>query len=362
MFGNLTKSKKTSDKIGEIGLGIALVLAIPKILLGIITGSISVLADGVNNLMDSFVSVITIIGMKMAKKPRDKDHPYGHGRIEYITGFIISIVTALIGFQFLIKSTKSIINPVISNIDTLTRIFLILSIILKSFFSILNREFYKNFKSTIFKANEQDSLFDVVISGTVLVSSFFFKNYPVLDAAVALIISLILLYTAYETLKETIAPLIGAAPSEEDLQAIEEALNSCDIVRSIHNVYVDRKSMDHVFATADVEVDPKLTIGEVHEELELATLKLKKDKKIELVVHAEPEIDDDYHKKLKVEVEKVDGVCGVHDILTGSTNYITISISANDLHRKEDIVHKVLEKLQGIGDDEWNIDVIADFN
>lgn len=360
MWDKLVQNKKLANKIGEIGLVIALVLAVPKMILGVITGSISVLADGVNNLMDSAVSVITMVGMRLSKKPMDKDHPYGHGRIEHITGFIISIVTAIIGIQFLIKSINGILNPEATSIDTLTRIFMILSIVLKSFYSLLNHGFYNRFKSTIYKANRQDSLFDVIISATVLVSSFFFANYPVLDSVIALIISLILIYSAYETLKDTISPLIGETPSREDLDLIEEALKACDKVDSIHNIYIDRKSMEHAFATADVEVDPKLTIGEIHDDLERITIKLREEHNIELVIHMEPRIEDKDRLSIKEAVEKVPGVTSVHDILLGKKNFVTVAIDADRLKDKNEILENVNRRLKELKDKEWVLDVIAD--
>lgn len=360
MLDKLVQNKKLSGQIGQIGLLIALVLAVPKMILGVITGSISVLADGVNNLMDSAVSIITIVGMKMSKKPMDKDHPYGHGRIEHITGFIISIVTAIIGVQFLIKSVNGILNPAATSIDTLTRIFMILSIILKSFYAFLNHEFYNKLKSTIYKANRQDALFDVIISATVLISSFFFSNYPILDSVVALIISLLLIYSAYETLKDTISPLIGEMPSREDLDLIEKSLLSCDKVDSIHNIYIDRKSMDHAFATADVEVDPNITIGEIHDDLERITIKLREESNIELVIHIEPRIEDKERVRVKETIELVSGVTSVHDILLGRKNFVTVAIDADRLKDKNEILENVQNKLKELQDKEWILDVIAD--
>lgn len=361
MWKKLITSKKGSEKIGEIGLVVALVLAIPKMILGIATGSISVLADGVNNLMDSFVSILTMVGMRMSRKPMDKDHPYGHDRIEYITGFIISVVTAIIGLQFLVKSAGGIIDPQKTEIDTITRVFMIVSIVLKSGFSLLNHEYYLNFKSTIFKANRQDALFDVVISATVLFTSFFFGNYPVLDSVVALIISLILLYSAYETLKDTISPLIGEKPSDEDLKAIEEALNSSDMINSIHNIYVDRKSMDHVFATADVEVDPDLTVREAHDVIERLTVELKEKTNIDLVVHIEPKITDGKSLEIKHRIEEISGVKGVHDIILGESNIITVAIDENKLDNLEEIKENVLRKLKEKDDKRWILETVVDF-
>lgn len=360
MLEKLVQNKKLASKIGEVGLIIALVLAVPKMILGVITGSISVLADGVNNLMDSAVSIITMVGMKMSKKPMDKNHPYGYGRIEHITGFIISIVTAIIGVQFLIKSVKGIFNPEMTSIDSLTRLFMILSIILKSFYVFLNHGFYNRFKSTIYKANRQDALFDVIISATVLISSFFFKNYPILDSIVALIISLLLIYSAYETLKDTISPLIGETPSREDLDLIEQSLKSSDKVDSIHNIYIDRKSMDHAFATADVEVDPNLTIGEIHDELERITIRLRKENNIELVIHVEPKIEDELRLKIKEAILNISGVTSVHDILLGRKNFVTIAIDADKLKDKNEILERVMRRLKELKDKEWILDVIAD--
>lgn len=354
-------NNKSGERVGLIGIIMNLIIAIPKIILGLMSQSISLFTDGINNACDSITGLVTYIGIKLSKKPIDKGHPYGHARAEYIAGFVIAIFTAVVGIQFFISSVKVLIHPRTPDVDTIGRAFLILSILLKVGFVYLNHIEYKKHKATIFVANRQDALMDIIISTFILVSSFFFAGHEWLDAGLGILISILILYQAFETLKDTVTPLVGPSPMTSDIDTIIQALNKSDLINSVHDIYVDRQSMGKVIATADVEVDPNLTVKEVHDEIEMITANLRQTANIDLVVHVEPLIQDTKLLHIKRLLKNIDGVTGVYDLIMDKENYVTLAISEDDLHSKENIKRQAMEILKKEDDKEWNTDIIVGF-
>lgn len=352
----------SGEKIGVIGIVINILIALPKIILGIIGNSISLFTDGINNACDSITGIVTYAGLKISKKPGDSDHPYGHGRAEYMAGFLIALFTAVVGVQFFISSVKKFIYPNTPEVDTLARLFLIASIIFKCGYVYINHLAYKKTSATLFRANRQDSMMDIIISTFILISSFFFKGHEWMDSALGLLISILILYQAWDTLKDTITPLIGPSPKSEDIELITNTLNRSKLITNIHGIYVDRQSMGQVIATADVEVDPELTVLEVHDEIEMLTSELKRKTNIDLTVHVEPMIVDKKRMRIKNLLMKIDGVTGVHDLLLKNENYVTLAISLDELYDKDEILIEAQKILQREGDKKWNIDSIASFN
>ena len=350
----------SGEKVGLIGIIMNLIIAIPKIILGLISQSISLFTDGINNACDSITGVVTYIGIKLSKKPIDKDHPYGHARAEYIAGFVIAIFTAVVGIQFFISSVKVLIHPRTPDVDTIGRAFLILSIVLKTGFVYLNHIEYKKHGATIFVANRQDALMDIIISSFILVSSFFFAGHEWLDASLGILISILILYQA-ETLKDTVTPLVGPSPMASDIDTIVQALNESGLIKNVHDIYVDRQSMGKVIATADVEVDPNLTVKEVHNEIEMITANLRQTANIDLVVHVEPLIQDTKLLHIKRLLKNIDGVMGVYDLIMDKENYVTLAINEDDLHSKENIKRQAIEILNKEDNKEWNMDIIVGF-
>lgn len=351
----------SGEKIGIFGIAMNFLIAVPKMILGTITQSLSLFIDGVNNAIDSITGVVTYVGVRISKKPRDADHPYGHGRAEYIAGFLITLFTAVVGVQFFISSVKNLINPKAPDLNTIARVFLIITIFLKLIFAYVNNVAFKKYHATIFKANRQDALMDIFSSTFILISSFFFQGHAWLDSILGLLISILILFQAWETLQDTIRPLIGPSPSEADINKIASALHSSSLIDNVHNIYVDRYSMGKVMATADVEVNPDLSIVEIHDEIERLTIELKKDSNIELVVHVEPMIVDEKRLAIKQKLEKIPGVISVHDLLLKNENYVTLAISIEQLEKKEKILKDALEILEKEDDKKWNIDTIVSF-
>lgn len=360
---------RVGRKIGRAGSGLNILLATGKIAFGIATTSMSVTADGINNLMDALSSILMLYGLYISSKPADRTHPYGHARAEYVAGLAIAIVTSLTAGAFLQKSFLRILRPEAVQLPVGGVLFLLLSVGVKVFLASWNFKSYRSYRSPIFRANATDSIVDCGVTLSVVISSYFFAAYPVLDGVLGMLIGCLILWQAFEALRETLGALLGGRPSHEDMRAIEQALEGCPYCLGMHNIVIDRRSMQEVFATADIEVNPDLTVREVHDALEQVTAKLKRDRGIALIVHIEPELDDGMRRLLCDTLKQIDEVRGVYDIVFGDPNIVTVAVDPEALQHRETIVGKVREKLAAISpqldkyakEAPWQIDVIVAF-
>lgn len=239
MFANLILNKKLKGRdikdpsirreIGEftgwVGIGLNLFMAVSKIFIGFLISSIAVMADGVNNSFDTASSIATIIGYRLAGKPADKEHPYGHGRIEYITGVVVSIFVILIGVQFIRASYERVVNPTFVTFDYVSLGLLLFSIILKLWFSHFNKVVGTKIDSKTLLATAYDSMGDVITTIVVIIPmvSGLFTDYQI-DGYIGILVSLMIIYNGIKLLKDTINPLIGNPPDQEVIDEIKYCL------------------------------------------------------------------------------------------------------------------------------------------
>lgn len=219
------KDEEVRTKIGYmasiIGLIVNVLLGGMKLFIGYLISSIGVVVDGFNNLIDSSSAVITLIGFKIAKKPADKKHPHGHGRAEYIGALIVSFMIIFMGLQFIKSSAGRILNPVEVKFELIPFILLVLSIGVKLWLVVFNKDLGEKIHSKSLKAISADALGDVLITLVVILSIFFgqFTTLP-MDGIIGIVVSLFILYSGYSLVRETISPLLGEAPSQELKKAI----------------------------------------------------------------------------------------------------------------------------------------------
>ena len=238
--GNNIESAIVRDKYGSLGsfTGIAcnLLLFIIKCSLGLISGSISIMADAFNNLSDIGSSVITLIGFKMAKKPADPDHPFGHGRIEYMSAFIVAMLIMLVGFELLKTSVTKIFEPPSLTLTYVTIIGLVVSILIKLWMFLFNRKLAKIINSLSLKATAQDSLNDCISTLAVLISLIICKFSGVnLDAYVGIAVALFILWSGFSAARDTLSPLLGEPPSKELIKSIEDGILKNNNFYGIHD-------------------------------------------------------------------------------------------------------------------------------
>lgn len=317
------ESPAVRDAYGTLGsftgIGCNLLLFIIKCSLGLISGSISIMADAFNNLSDIGSSVITLIGFKMAKKPADPDHPFGHGRIEYMSAFIVSMLILLVGIELFKSSFAKILEPTELTLTYITIIGLVASILIKFWMFLFNRKLAKKINSLSLKATAQDSLNDCVSTLAVLVSLIICKVYGVnLDAYVGIAVALFILWSGISAARDTLSPLLGEPPAPELIKAIESEILKNENFYGIHDLIVHNYGPGRCFASVHVEVPEDININLCHEQIDACEVEIKEKLDLELVIHMDPiSVNDSFtaelRSKVTEKVKELDNVFSIHD-------------------------------------------------
>ena len=279
---------------GIVGIIANFILFAVKLSVGLLTSSIAIMADAFNNLSDMASSVITIVGFKLASIPPDKEHPFGHGRLEYISALIVAFMVMLVGFQFVKSSIDRILNPVPIKFEIIPFILLFISILVKIWLSSFNKFMGGKINSSALKAASVDAMGDVFTSSTVLVSFLAarFTSLPI-DGYAGIIVSVAILYAGYSLVKETISPLLGEAPDPELVQGINQAI--------LHNYGVGKS-----IASVHAEIPADIDIMTIHDIIDTAEREISEKFKTHLVIHMDPIcIETEEVAYTKSEVEKI---------------------------------------------------------
>mgnify|MGYP000883838474 FL=1 len=281
--------KKVGYLSGMIGTFLNVTLGVSKFVIGILANSVSITADAVNNFSDAIYSFATVLGFKFSSVPPDKDHPYGHGRVEYITTLIISMMVMIVGVQFAKTSIERIINPEKIIMSKIGIAVLVISIFIKLWMSLFNRKLSKAIDSSILKATSIDCLSDVFTTSVVLIAMIFadYTTFPV-DGVVGLIVSAFILFSGFSLAKETISQLIGEAPSVELIKSVLTDIEKHKEILGIHNYTFHRYGHLKTIATVDVEVDAEMSLIKAHNLMSLIEKEIYEKYEIVLVIHVEP--------------------------------------------------------------------------
>ncbi len=274
---------------GVVGIISNLLLFIVKISVGLLTASIAVTADAFNNLSDMASSIITIIGFKLASIPPDKEHPFGHGRLEYISALIVAFMVMLVGIQFIKSSIERILSPVPIKFQVIPFVLLLLSILVKFWLSTFNKAVGNKIDSSALKAAAVDALGDVFTSSCVVVSFFAskFTDLPI-DGYIGVVVSLAILYAGYSLVKETISPLLGEAPSQQLVQSISERVLSYDHINGVHDLIVHNYGVGRCIASIHAEIPSNIDIMTIHDVIDEAEREISDELKVHLVIHMDP--------------------------------------------------------------------------
>ena len=274
---------------GVVGIICNVILFIFKLFIGIIMSSVSVTADAFNNLSDAGSSIVTLVGFKMASRPADDEHPFGHGRIEYISGLIVSMAIILMGLEFIKSSIENIINPDSVSFSKISIIILLISIMVKLFMFFFNRSISILINSSAMKATAMDSLSDVAITFTVTASMLITKYTGVdVDGYVGVLVSLFIVGTGVATAKETIAPLVGTSPDKKFLKRIENKVLSYKGVLGVHDIEIHNYGPAIFVAVLSIEVSDKSDIIEVHNMVDKIEKDLQNDFRGKFIIHVDP--------------------------------------------------------------------------
>ena len=251
---------KIATQTGIVGLIINLLLFLIKFIIGTLIKSISLTADAFNNLTDSAGVLISIIGFKSASKQADKDHPYGHGRVEYISGLFISLLVILVGYQFIVSSFKRVLNPNIVRLDKITIVILSLTLIFKIFIYYLNKNIGNKINSKANLAIANDSIADVFATLTVIIALVFGKYtlFPI-DGIAGILIGTYIIYSGYSLTKDTIYILLGEKPNKELINNLKNEVLLNENIYGVHDLRIHTYGPTTTMATIDAE-----EIGRAH--------------------------------------------------------------------------------------------------
>ena len=313
---------------GLVGIVTNLILCSIKIFAGLISGSLSIMADGINNLSDAGSSIVTMVGFKLATLPPDEEHPFGHERIEYISGMIVAFIIVIIGLSLLKSSIEKIINPTPVEANVYVYIILVSSILLKLWQGMFNRKVGKKINSTAILATAQDSLNDVISTFVVLVGIIVSILTSLnIDGYLGILVSLFILKSGIDLVRETAKPLIGVAPSKEEVEEISNKILSYDGILGIHDLVFHSYGPNKKFITVHTEVDASVNVMLSHDMIDNIERDFKYDLNIDLVIHMDPvDIQDEntnFYKKVVQEIiENYDSTFSIHDfrIVSGPTH------------------------------------------
>lgn len=279
---------------GAVGIGFNILLFIFKFFAGMISSSISITADAFNNLSDAGSSIITLVGFRMAGQEADSDHPFGHGRIEYITGFVVSVIIVVMGLELGKSSVDKIIHPQMIEFQAITVVILMISICVKLYMNYYNRTIANKLDSASIRATATDSLSDSIATTFVLVGVIISKYTGwMLDGYFGLLVALFILKAGIGAVLETLNPLLGQPPEKEYVESIEQYVMSHQDIVGVHDLVVHDYGPGRRMISLHTEVPASGDICELHDTIDNIERELKQKLGCEAVIHMDPVKTDD---------------------------------------------------------------------
>lgn len=312
---------------GAVGIGLNILLFFGKWFAGTISGSIAIIADAFNNLSDAGSSIITLIGFRLSGQEPDPEHPFGHGRMEYISGLLVSVAILVMGFELIGSSIGKLRSPEPIESSALVFGILIASILVKLYMFFYNHSLSKKIESAAMKATSVDSLSDTVATTLVLIATLISKYTGLLlDGWFGILVGLFILYTGGSTLKETIDLLLGQPPKQEFIDEVKEIVLGHSMVHGVHDLIVHDYGPGRVMISLHAEVDVNGDIQDIHEQIDHIEHELQEKLHCSATIHMDPIVTDDKEvlaMKAKVEemVHFLDESFSMHDfrMVRGST-------------------------------------------
>lgn len=313
---------------GAVGIGLNLLLFAGKLFAGTISGSIAITADAFNNLSDAGSSLVTLLGFRLAGRKPDPEHPFGHGRMEYISGLAVAGLILLMGVELGKSSLKKILSPEEIVSSPLVLAILAVSVAVKLYMFYYNRSIGKKIKSAAMSATATDSLSDAVSTTAVLIATLVGQFTGLnIDGWVGLLVALFILFSAYKAAKETLSPLLGQTPDPEFVDRIEQIVLSYPEVLNIHDLIVHDYGPGRMMISLHAEVSADGDLLQLHDVIDNAEHRLKKELGCMAVIHMDPIITNDAHTDalrmaVAEKVKSIDPRLTIHDFRTvpGSTH------------------------------------------
>ena len=313
---------------GFTGIILNVLLFAGKLVMGLISRSVAIIADAFNNISDAGSSVVALIGFRLANKPVDKEHPLGHGRLEYVTGFIVDMLIILVGFELLTSSVDKILHPQLPTVGTITLILLSVAILVKIWLFFFYRKIAKTINSAPLKAAAFDSLSDCIATTLVLVSSIVARAWGWrIDGYVGILVAVFILFTGVKAAKETIDLLLGSTPDPEFVQAIYDFAKDYPLIIGIHDVMVHDYGPGRQIVSFHAEINSEENINIAHEEVDKMERDMHEAFGCIVTIHLDPLVMNDplvneLHDVAVAAAKEINPCFSIHDfrMTRGETN------------------------------------------
>lgn len=356
---------------GAVGIICNCLLAAGKLIVGHMTSSMSITADGLNNLSDGASSIVTLLGFKLAEKPADRKHPYGHARIEYIAGLTVAVMILFIGLELGKSSVEKLIDPEPIEFSFTAAWVLCASILVKLFMMLFNLKMGRKINSNALLATAADSRNDVMTTSAVLTASIVEHFYDVrIDGVMGIAVSLFILYSGVKLAGETMSPLLGEGANSELQKQITDYINGCPMVLGCHDLMVHDYGPGRRYASIHVEIDKNEDPMACHARIDRMERECLKNYGTHLVIHYDPVVTDDPEvnstKKLVNTIIKVrDGRLTIHDFrMVDDGESVKMSfdmILPEDLRGQEQSIKETVEKaLDSLDSKKYYADITFD--
>lgn len=302
-----------------VGIFCNIFLCVSKLLIGVMSGSISIISDGFNNLSDCASCFVTILGYKMAAKPADKDHPFGHGRMEYLTSLVIAVVIIVVGFELLKNSFDKLIHPTSLEYSNVALAVVIISIFVKIWMGLFNRKLGKRINSSIMLATSKDSMNDVAATSATLIAlvGSLWTDFP-LDAIMGILVSAFIFISGFGIVKETVDLLLGRPVDEELVKKLETIVDASEISLGMHDLVIHSYGPGNMMGSVHIEVDCRKNIMDIHEAIDELEREIYNILKINITIHMDPvDPEDELTKVCRQMIQniakEIDSALSVHD-------------------------------------------------
>ncbi len=306
---------------GGVGIGVNLLLFAVKLLAGLLTASVAVLADAFNNLSDAGTSIVTLVGFYLAGQEADEEHPFGHGRMEYLAGLIVSLAILLVGFELGKSSVGKILHPEPVEFSLLSTLILALAVLVKLWLFRFNRTLGRRIESAAMQATAADSLMDAIATGVVLVSGLVGWRFGLnVDGWVGVLVALFILKAGLDAAKETLDPLLGRPMDPELAQDIDRLVLDHPYIMGIHDLVYHDYGPGRAMMSFHAEVPADGDLLAIHDVIDHIERELKQRNGIETVIHMDPIVQDEHTEQLRKQVEglakQLDPRLTIHDFRT----------------------------------------------
>ena len=289
------------------GIIVNILLSAVKLIIGIFANSISIISDALNNVTDAGSSIVTMIGFKVSQKKIDKDHPWGHGRMEYITAFIVDVLIVLVGVELFKSSFDKIIHPTLPDIGNITIAILVMAVLTKLWLFLFYHKIAKTIDSAAIRGNAYDSISDSISTFVVLLSAIVAKIFGIsIDGYASILVAIFILFTGFKALKETIDLLLGMKPDTEFVEKLEEFTKQYEIISGIHDIMVHDYGKKKKIVSFHAEVPANCDICKAHDVIDQMVQDIYEEFNCITTIHMDPiVVDNEEINMMKELAEKI---------------------------------------------------------